>query len=108
VSVESSRCPFCGGACVAVAPLPSPTRRLARNALASFATLAIAGCGSTEDMPVPVYGAPADTGMVSDSSMDTGAVDSSADTANDTANDTSDTGGIAPPYGIPPEDGGVE
>lgn len=75
-------CPFCGVALVALQTVPSAAGRLARGALFVFASSVTACGGSTVSEPT-----------------DTGAADSRADVL--------DTGNIAPPYGIPPEDTGT-
>ena len=98
VRASDGSCPFCGGGLRVVATVPSAASRLARGALFAFAS-SVAACGGTTAAE-PVTG-------------DTGASDARSDSASDTRFDAPldtlmpDTGNVAPPYGIPPEDTGV-
>ena len=117
VDASASACPFCGEALALVAPAPRLVHeRLRRSAVVALGASAIlVGCSSGDTADAPPYGnAPYDSAV--DTSADTGA-DASKDTTTDAAADTGspDTGdaaadtretGVAPPYGIPPSDGG--
>ena len=123
VRVDASACPFCAGPLALVAPMPRTLPRLSRGGLVALGASAIlAGCGGDGGQVAAMYGVPPmDTGLAADTgSPDTSAADTAADTgtadtgavrdgaadARDAATDTGDTGGFAPPYGIPPSDGG--
>ena len=109
----ASACPFCD---VALAPPGAPaalpdTRGWKRAALFSFG-LAVANCGSTttstsgDATPDTTADTAADTAAAAP--QDT-AVDRPAEVGADVQRDVpeDDNGGVAPPYGIPPEDAGV-
>ncbi|MBX3274389.1 MAG: hypothetical protein KF729_29260 [Sandaracinaceae bacterium] len=88
VRADDEACPFCGAAFAGAPPRPSPTARLGRAALFAFgAAVASAGLGACGESHGPTDDAgptPTDAGV--DAGFDAGA--------------------IAPPYGIPPDDGG--
>jgi len=93
VRASAQACPFCGAGLSVVSTVPSASSRLARGALFAFASTLAACGGATEPDPVP-----GDTG----SSVDAKGDDAKSDTRIE------DTGNIAPPYGIPPMDSGVD
>lgn len=80
-----SACPFCGVALTAVTTIPSATQRLARGALFAFASTVVACGGNTAPEPTTETGATLDARA-----------------------DVLDSGNVAPPYGIPPDDGSVD
>jgi hypothetical protein len=88
VRASDGSCPFCGTGLTVVATVPSATSRLTRGALFAFASSVVA-CGGTT-APEPGDTGAADTRMVVDTMQ--------LDTLS------TDTGNIAPPYGIPPEE----
>lgn len=96
VRAADGACPFCRSAIDSSRVVPSAGKRLARGAVFVFATSAAACGGSTEQEPV-ITEAGADTSSKTDSVTP---IDSFTDTALDTGN-------VAPPYGIPPDDTGV-
>ncbi len=133
VRVEATTCPFCAGALALVAPAARTLPRLSRSAIVALGTTAIlAGCGGDDGGQVAaLYGVPptdtglaadtgatadtgtadtttADTSTPADSGTDTGSTPDARDAASDARDGSTDTGdvGIAPPYGIPPSDGG--
>lgn len=122
VDAATAACPFCGKALALAAPASRLVHeRLRRSAVAALGASAIlVGCSSGDTADAPPYGiAPYDSAV--DTSADTGAdaskdtstdaegdaspTDTSSSDAGDAAADTRETG-IAPPYGIPPTDGG--
>lgn len=118
VDAATAACPFCGGALALVAPAPRLVcERLRRGAVVALGASAIlVGCSSGDTAAAPPYGiAPYDAAVdaskdaTTDAEADTSAADTSAadgDSADGgDAADTRETG-IAPPYGIPPSDGG--
>jgi hypothetical protein len=96
VRAADGACPFCRSAIDATRVVPSAGKRLARGAVFVFATSAAACGGSTEPEPV-ITETGGDTSSKTDSVTP---IDSFTDTALDTGN-------VAPPYGIPPDDTGV-
>ncbi len=114
-------CPFCGEALALAAPVPRlVNERLRRSALVALgASAMLVGCSSTDSGVAPPYGVapydsavdttPADAGVDVAKDTDTGTLETGgADTSSDTSDAAADTReiGIAPPYGIPPSDGG--
>jgi hypothetical protein len=94
VRAGDAACPFCGASIAAATIAASPRRRLSRSAILAVAT-SVTACGGTTT-PGP------------DVSRD-GAADApraDAEPIEDAAGETPDDVGIAPPYGIPPTDGG--
>ena len=91
VLASDASCPFCGDAIDASVSVPGrPRRRLGRAATFAFgaavaAATATTGCGES-------HSPDDDAGTAQDAGVDAGI----------------DSGGVAPPYGIPPDpDGGV-
>ena len=126
VRADAGTCPFCAGALSLVAPELRPVHgRLLRGAVFALgATAIVAGCSSGDGGQVSaLYGVPpTDTGVdgaTPDTRADSGGADGPGDTttpdtttpdsgttdAGDAATDTRETS-VAPPYGIPPSDGG--
>jgi len=113
VRTAEATCPFCAASLsdLEARIIPNVTKRLSRGAVFVFAasSLAVAGCGSDESTTsTPPTDAQTDSNKtdtnVGDSpadSPDTNAADSPADSPVDTL----DTGGVAPPYGIPGDSG---
>jgi hypothetical protein len=118
VLVSEDRCPFCGAErspeLRAAAPPALPKRRLGRAALFTFgATLVGAACGDVTSAP--------DGGSDTRGDSSTGAAGTSGGAGRGGAGTSGQAGtsgggagtsggggtGIAPPYGIPPSDGGV-
>lgn len=123
VQALATACPFCGAARTPGEPahraVPGRLRRSALVALGASAILT--GCGGDDGgNVVAMYGAPSDgavdtgkadtgttpedTGTKDSSTTDTGSSDTGSD-VGDAGADTRETG-VAPPYGIPPSDGG--
>jgi len=96
VRASDGSCPFCGTGLKVVATVPSAVGRLARGALFAFASSVAACGGSTAPEPTTT----SDTGSG-------GAADTRGDTAPALDTRSDDTGNVAPPYGIPPDDTGV-
>jgi hypothetical protein len=96
VRATSAACPFCGARLAALATIPSAKSRLARGALFAFASTVAACGGTTEPDPTAT-----DTGTLADTKSD-----ARGDDAKDDARG-SDTGGVAPPYGVPVGDSGT-
>jgi len=112
IRVSEDACPFCDGVTSSAfraqrAPA-APNKRLSRAALFMFgAASATAGAGCSSSASVtPVYGAPADTGILETSSD--GGVDASDGGVDSAKADTLDTGGPTPAYGLPPDTGTVD
>jgi len=110
VRATDHACPFCAGALGDARPVPGTRARLRRSALAVFTSTLVACGGTTTEDP----GKDAAADGVSDGKVDV-AVDGPSDGLLDTGLldtglfDTGiDTGGAAPPYGIPPEDSGFD
>jgi len=100
--VETS-CPFCAAA-LAPAPVTAPRRvgRIGRAAIVAFGAMSAAGaagCSETNTVMDAAGGDPADTGRASD--------DAARPPLDAPAPDP-DSGNIAPPYGAPSEDAGVD
>jgi hypothetical protein len=86
-------CPFCG-APAPIAPIAAPERgRLSRSAMLAVAAT-VTACSAT-----PMYGAPP-----VDAAADAPRTDAAP--IEDAAGEPPEDVGIAPPYGIPPTDGG--
>lgn len=110
----AAACPFCDAALAppgAPAALPD-TRGWKRAALFSFG-LAVANCGTTTtstngDATPPDTATDTAPDTTADAPLDT-AADRPAEVGADAPRDVpeDDNGGVAPPYGIPPEDAGV-
>lgn len=100
VRAADGACPFCRSAIDPTRVVPSASRRLARGAVFVFASSVAACGGSTEPEP----GSVTDTGAVA---TDTGGKSDSSSTADSFTDTALDTGNVAPPYGIPPDDTGV-
>lgn len=104
VRASAGACPFCGAAIALARVTPGASQRLARGALFLFASSLVAtggACGGSTAPETPAGdtgSATSDTSTKTDSmGIDSMGIDTSM----------TDTGGVAPPYGIPPEDTGV-
>lgn len=95
VRASDGQCPFCATPLAVLPTVPSAVGRLARGALFAF-TSSVVACGGTT-APEPPPGSIGDSGSTRDARADA-PLDSLP----------LDTGNIAPPYGIPPDDGGVD
>lgn len=104
VKSGAAACPFCdrplGGP--ARADSVPDTRGWKRAAVFTFgAALTVAGCSSTATgSDAATQDTAADTAPVDTAPADNAPVDAARDAPED------DNGGVAPPYGIPPEDAG--
>jgi hypothetical protein len=97
VRASAGACPFCQTQIHVARVIPSPTTRLARGALFVFAS-SVAACGGSTAPDTAGDSASSDTSSKTDSvGVDSMGIDSSM----------TDTGNVAPPYGIPPEDTGA-
>lgn len=99
VKALETGCPFCGSRLAELpAERPRPTARLGRAATFAFgAALAATGCAEH-------HGAN-DSGVEEE---DSAVVDDAGEVQPDAGRDAGrDAGNIAPPYGTPPEDGGI-
>jgi hypothetical protein len=113
VRTAETNCPFCAATLrdLDSRVIPNVTQRLSRGAVFVFASsLAVAGCGSdSTTTTTPPTDAQGDSTQADTSGKDT----NGADVPADSPADTFDTGGVAPPYGIPadsgpPPDGGTD
>ncbi len=93
-------CPFCG-ARAPRGPRRLDPPRLSRGALIAFAAITTACGGSVDSSGDAATDAKVSDGRVDDGSANDAAFDGGLD-----GGEEEDTGNIAPPYGIPPEDTG--
>ncbi len=132
---DEPSCPFCGGELSRAPQVPIPARRMSRAALVAFGATALAsvaatGCSSSGTGRgtgggggsgnvagfAPAYGVPGGFGGMGGSAGAAGSAGSAGNAgsagsggAGGNATDGGGgTAGAAPPYGIPPDDGGTE
>ncbi len=101
VRTAEATCPFCGSKLSELGGrvIPNVKQRLPRGAVFVFASsIAVAGCGSdSTQTPTTTGDSATDTAKSETTGGDTPTSDSPVDTL--------DTGGVAPPYGIPSDSG---
>lgn len=99
VRAAESACPFCATSLpsdLAARAVPPAPRRLERLAAFTFAaTVAATACGGKSETP-------------GEESVDGGTSSSSSSSSSSSGSSGASSGssGVAPPYGLPPEDGG--
>lgn len=110
VASREATCPFCEGVLESAGSIRLVPPRLGRAATFAFgATLAgVAGCSEAHVAPDAGTGTDAPAGPDAPGGTDVGeATDAGVPTDSGSAIDAGlDAGGVAPPYGIPPDDAG--